>query len=84
MTIPLWILAFLTVIAGAFNLPFVLFRVHRTKARLGELPIIFENRRHGKSKVNSKEALRSIAMILFLGVQNFFGTDRLVGPQKLA
>ncbi len=60
----------------------VLFRVHRTKARLGELPIIFENRRHGKSKVNSKEALRSIAMIVYLGVQNFFGTDRLVGPQK--
>ena len=61
----------------------VLFRVHRTKARLGELPIIFENRRHGKSKVNSKEALRSIAMILSLGVQNFFGTERLVGPQRV-
>ena len=61
----------------------VLFRVHRTKARLGELPIIFENRRPGKSKVNSKEALRSIAMILFLGVQNFFGIDRLMGPQRL-
>ena len=61
----------------------VLFRVHRTKARLGELPIIFENRRHGKSKVNSKEALRSIAMIVYLGVQNFFGTDRLIGPQKV-
>ena len=61
----------------------VLFRVHRTKARLGELPIIFENRRHGKSKVNSKEALRSIAMILSLGIQNFFGTERLVGPQRI-
>ena len=61
----------------------VLFRVHRTKACLGELPIIFENRRHGKSKVNSKEALRSIAMILSLGVQNFFGTERLVGPQRV-
>ena len=61
----------------------VLFRVHRTKARLGELPIIFENRRHGKSKVNSKEALRSIAMIVYLGVQNFFGTDRLIGPQRV-
>ncbi len=61
----------------------VLFRVHRTKARLGELPIIFENRRHGKSKVNSKEALRSIAMILYLGTQQFFGTERMVGPQRL-
>jgi dolichol-phosphate mannosyltransferase len=61
----------------------VLFRVHRTKARLGELPIIFENRRYGKSKVNGKEAIRSIGMILYLGVQNFFGTERFTGPQKL-
>lgn len=61
----------------------VLFRVHRTKARLGELPIIFENRRHGTSKVNSKEAIRSMAMILYLGTQQFFGTDRFVGPQKI-
>ena len=60
----------------------VLFHVHRTKARLGELPIIFENRRYGKSKVNGKEAVRSIGMILYLGVQNFFGTERFTGPQK--
>ena len=51
----------------------VLFRVYRTGAKLGELPIIFENRRHGSSKVNAKEAVRSMATILYLGVQNFFG-----------
>ncbi|MCU0705382.1 MAG: polyprenol monophosphomannose synthase [Fimbriiglobus sp.] len=51
----------------------VLFRVYRTGARLGELPIIFENRRHGSSKVNTKEAVRSMATILYLGVRNFLG-----------
>jgi dolichol-phosphate mannosyltransferase len=43
---------------------------------LGESPIIFENRRHGKSKVNTKEAVRSILMILSLGVQHFLGFDK--------
>jgi dolichol-phosphate mannosyltransferase len=51
----------------------VLFRCHRAGCRLGEFPIIFENRRSGASKVNSKEAARSIGMILLLGLQNFFG-----------
>lgn len=51
----------------------VLFRVFRTGAKLGELPIIFENRRHGSSKVNAKEAVRSMSTILFLGTRAFFG-----------
>ena len=51
----------------------VLFRVHQAGARLGEVPIVFENRREGKSKVNWKEALRSITMILWIGTNHFFG-----------
>jgi dolichol-phosphate mannosyltransferase len=51
----------------------VLFRCHQAKCKLGEYPIIFENRRAGASKVNRKEALRSISMILYLGLGNFFG-----------
>ncbi len=51
----------------------VLFRVYRTGAKLGEYPILFENRRHGSSKVNGKEAVRSMATILYLGVRNFLG-----------
>lgn len=47
----------------------VLYRCHRAGCRLGEIPIIFENRRAGSSKVNRKEALRSIGMILWLGTQ---------------
>ena len=53
----------------------VLFRVHQAGARLGEYPIIFENRREGKSKVNWKEAVRSIGMILWIGGQHFFGLE---------
>ena len=51
----------------------VLFRCHLAGAKMAEHPIIFENRRAGKSKVNSKEAARSIATILWLGTTHFFG-----------
>jgi dolichol-phosphate mannosyltransferase len=54
----------------------VLFRVHQTGAKLGEYPITFENRRHGKSKVNGKEAVRSICTILYLGGRNFLGLEK--------
>ena len=39
-------------------------------------PILFENRRAGKSKVNPKEAVRSIATILYLGVRALLGFER--------
>lgn len=51
----------------------VLFRCHIVGAKLGETPIIFENRRAGKSKVDAKEAARSILMILWLGCTHFLG-----------
>jgi dolichol-phosphate mannosyltransferase len=54
----------------------VLFRCHKAGCRLGEYPIIFENRRAGASKVNGKEALRSIGMLLYLGLRNFFGQEQ--------
>jgi len=53
----------------------VLFRCHLAGCKLGESPIIFENRRAGTSKVNSKEAARSIFMILWLGTHHFFGLE---------
>ena len=56
----------------------VLFRCHKAGARLGETPIIFENRRAGVSKVNSKEALRSISMIVYIGLRNVIGLERRV------
>jgi len=53
----------------------VLFRCHQAGCKLGEYPIIFENRRAGSSKVNSKEAIRSILMILWIGTHHFFGLE---------
>ena len=54
----------------------VLFRCHKAGCTIGEYPILFENRRSGASKVNRKEALRSIGMILYIGLRNVFGLER--------
>ena len=54
----------------------VLFRCRKAGARLGEVPIVFENRRAGASKVNKAEAVRSISMIVYLGLRNFLGLER--------
>src|SRR5260370_31036994 len=53
----------------------VLYRCHQAGCRIGEYPIIFENRRAGASKVNRKEALRSIGMLMWLGVRSRFGCE---------
>jgi len=54
----------------------VLFRCHQAGCKLGEYPILFENRRAGVSKVSPREALRSISMLVALGVSNLFGLER--------
>jgi dolichol-phosphate mannosyltransferase len=53
----------------------VLYRCRKAGCRLGEVPIIFENRRAGASKVNLREAVRSLSVLMFLGVHAFFGLD---------
>ncbi len=53
----------------------VLYRCRKAGCKIGETPILFENRRAGKSKVDVREALRSIAMIFRIGVPAFFGLD---------
>ncbi|MFL5329147.1 MAG: polyprenol monophosphomannose synthase [Gemmataceae bacterium] len=53
----------------------VLFRCHRAGARIGEHPIIFENRKAGMSKVNLKESLRSITMLTWLGLRAAIGLE---------
>jgi dolichol-phosphate mannosyltransferase len=53
----------------------VLYRCRKAGCTIGETPILFENRRAGKSKVNIREAVRSIAMIFRVGVPAFFGLD---------
>ena len=54
----------------------MLYRCHRAGCRLGETPIVFEDRKVGKSKVSWKESARSLAMIVYLGVRAFLGLDR--------
>ena len=54
----------------------VLFRCHKAGAKLGEYPILFENRRAGVSKVNKKEAVRSMSMLLYIGMRNVFGLEQ--------
>ncbi len=53
----------------------VLYRCRKAGCRIGETPIIFENRRAGASKVNPREAVRSMVMIILLGLAAFFGMD---------
>ncbi len=53
----------------------VLYRCRKAGCKIGETPIVFENRRAGTSKVNPREALRSMAMIVSIGLAAFFGMD---------
>jgi dolichol-phosphate mannosyltransferase len=53
----------------------ILFRCCRAGCRVGEVPIIFEERRGGRSKVNIWEIVRSISMIFRLGLRNMVGLE---------
>ena len=53
----------------------VLYRCRKAGCKLGETPIIFEDRRTGSSKVNLREAVRSLSMLVYLGALAFFGLD---------
>lgn len=54
----------------------VLYRCHRAGCRIVEVPIVFENRRAGASKVNPREVARSMGILLWLGLRAFLGMDR--------
>jgi dolichol-phosphate mannosyltransferase len=51
----------------------VLYRCRKGRCRMGETPIVFEDRRAGSSKVNVKEMIRSLAILICLGIQATFG-----------
>ena len=51
----------------------ILWHLKRLGARFGETPIVFVDRQHGSSKINSKEALAALWIILALGVRNLVG-----------
>jgi dolichol-phosphate mannosyltransferase len=51
----------------------VLYRCRRAGCRIGETPIIFEDRRMGASKANKKEMVRSLSVLVYLGLCATFG-----------
>jgi dolichol-phosphate mannosyltransferase len=53
----------------------MLFRCKTAGCRIGETPILFENRRAGASKVNPKEAIRSLSILFVLGCKAFCGLE---------
>ena len=53
-----------------------LYRCRKARSRLGEIPIVFEDRRAGASKVSPREVVRSLSVLLLLGLRAFFGFDR--------
>jgi dolichol-phosphate mannosyltransferase len=65
----------------------ILYRCVMAGSKVGETPIIFENRKHGKSKVNIRESIRSLTTLVVLGVRFMLGLDRgrfrqLVGSER--
>ena len=49
--------------------------------RTGETPILFENRRAGVSKINRREVVAALRIILQLGIERLLGRSRV---RKLA
>lgn len=50
----------------------ILWRFKQADARLEEIPIVFTNRAHGRSKINARETLSAIWMLLRLGFRNWW------------
>jgi len=60
----------------------MLYRCYLAGSRLGESPILFNNRRFGKSKVSMKESGRSLSTIVMIGLRSLFGLDKRPARQK--
>ena len=52
----------------------VLFRLRQAGATFAEVPIVFVDRRYGTSKINTKEALYALGILLRLSWERFFRT----------
>jgi dolichol-phosphate mannosyltransferase len=51
----------------------MLYRLHRAGFTIGEVPIIFADRKAGSSKISKKEIFKAMAMLLRLGAERIFG-----------
>ena len=54
----------------------ILYWCRSVGCKMGETPILFENRRSGYSKINTREAIKALHIIFQLGV------DRLIGRRR--
>lgn len=54
----------------------MLYRCYLAGSKLGESPILFDNRKFGKSKVSLKETVRSLSTIVYIGLRSLFGVDK--------
>lgn len=50
----------------------ILWHLKRLGARFGETPIVFVDRQHGASKIDTREALSALGIIFRLGLKNLF------------
>jgi dolichol-phosphate mannosyltransferase len=55
----------------------ILFWCRMVDCRMGETPILFENRRSGQSKINKQEAIKALQIILQLGVGRMLGQTKI-------
>jgi dolichol-phosphate mannosyltransferase len=60
----------------------MLYRCYLAGCRLGETPIVFDNRKFGKSKVSLKESARSLSTILYIGARSLTGLDKVAAKSK--
>ena len=59
----------------------MLYRCRKAGLRIGETPIVFEDRRAGSSKVDPREVARSLGIILALGLGAMFGFDEVLAGE---
>ncbi|MBL8809619.1 MAG: polyprenol monophosphomannose synthase [Planctomycetaceae bacterium] len=55
----------------------VLYRCRKAGGRMTEVPFMFEDRRHGVTKINLRECYSAVWVIFRLGLQNLFGASVL-------
>ncbi len=60
----------------------VLYHCRLVGCRIGETPILFENRRSGLSKINQSEAAKALFVIARLGLGRLFGTQTRGKPRE--
>jgi dolichol-phosphate mannosyltransferase len=59
----------------------ILWHLARLGARFREVPIVFTDRQHGASKINSREAVRALGVFCQLGLKNWLAPRSKVAAE---